>query len=152
LPDRLFRQPAPRLLRFVRRKKLHRRVTDPRSRKSECEGSQRGSATMAILEILLLCTKRKSRSFPQSPPRSHPSKFSRMTSKRGFDPMSILRARAFCSAPNSDRFKIPLMRNAQMPSGSYFHFHWHGRMFMCLVLLRTPGLPFGLKSQSLNSV
>ena len=27
---------------------------------------------------------------------------------------------AFCSAPNSDRFKMPLIRSAQMPSGSYF--------------------------------
>jgi hypothetical protein len=82
----------------------------PAPAKASASGSQRCSPTMAILEILPPCEIRKSRSF-QSAPRSQPSKFSRMTSKRGFDPMSILRARAFCSAPNSDRFKMPLMRS-----------------------------------------
>src|SRR5213078_5337604 len=65
----------------------------PAPAKASARGSQRGSATMAILEILPPCEIRKSRSF-QSAPRSQPSKLSRITSKRGFDPMSILRARA----------------------------------------------------------
>ena len=34
--------------------------------------------------------------------------------------MSILRAIALCSAPNSDRFKMPLMRSTQMSLGSYW--------------------------------
>ena len=45
---------------------------------------------------------------------------SRITSKRGFDPMSILRASALCSALNSDRFKMPLMRSTKMSSAWYW--------------------------------
>jgi hypothetical protein len=58
---------------------------------------------------------------------------SRITSKRGFDPVSILCASAFSSAPNSDRFKTPLTRNAQTPSGSYF-------ISIGMVALYPPGL------------
>src|SRR5437763_4565443 len=65
---------------------------NPAPAKASARVFQRGSATMAILEILPPCKKRKSRSFPQSAPRSQPSKFSTITSKRGFDPMLILRA------------------------------------------------------------
>src|SRR5436190_21369582 len=46
----------------------------PAPAKASASVSQRDSATMAILEILPLCKKRKSRSFPQSAPRSQPLK------------------------------------------------------------------------------
>src|SRR4029077_568530 len=93
----------------------------PAPAKASARVSQRGSATTAILEILPPCEIRKSRSF-QSAPHSQPSKFSRMTSKRGFDPVSILRDSALCSAPNSDCFKIPLIRRTQTSLGSYWIF------------------------------
>ena len=97
--DGLLRQPASRLLRFDKWKKLHRRATDSRSGKTKRKRLPTGLSDDGDLGNLTAMQKRKSRSFPQSAPRSQPSKFSRMTSKRGFDPMSILRARAFCSAP-----------------------------------------------------
>jgi hypothetical protein len=114
----LFHAPVSRLLQFVRRKKLHWCVTDPRSGKSQSKRLPTWLSDDGDLGNFTAMQKKENRD--HSPNRRcapNPSKFSRMTSKRGFDPMLILRARSSCSAPNSDRFKMPLMRNTQMSSG-----------------------------------
>ena len=47
---------------------------------------------------------------------------------------TIWRASALSSAPNSDRFKMPLMRSTQM-SLAALHLHWHGRASYLLVFI-----------------
>jgi hypothetical protein len=112
----LFRQPASCLLEFVRRKKLHRRAAHSGSGKSERESLPAGLSDDGDLGNLTAVRDQKVEIIPIR--ATLPAlKVSRITSNRGFDPVSILRASALCSAPNSDRFKTPLMCRTQMSLG-----------------------------------
>ena len=97
--DGLLRQPASRLLRFDKWKKLHRRATDSRSGKTKRKRLPTGLSDDGDLGNFTAMQKKKIEIIPPICAALPTLKVSRMTSKRGFNPMLILRARAFCSAP-----------------------------------------------------
>ena len=95
----LLRQPVSRLLQFSRRKKLYWRAADSRSGKSERESLPTWFSDDGDLVNLAAVRDHEVEIIPPICAALPTLKVSRMTSKRGFNPMLILRARAFCSAP-----------------------------------------------------